>query len=117
MATRAVELLKELYGTDKRIEMEKEVAKRFDRINREYFNNELSGKYQIRFGKPMKGAYGRALAKKKIIFLSIAQFRQSGWEEIEKTLKHEMVHCWLYEKGRAWGHNREFKAKLKEIGG
>jgi len=107
--------LGELRGPDKNIEMEKEAKERFDKINQQYFNNRLRKRYQIIFSKRMKKVLGRAFPKKKVILLSTAKLKESGWEEVEKTLKHEMIHCWLYERGRPWGHNREFKAKLREI--
>lgn len=115
LATRAVEMLGKLRGPDKRIEMEKEAKERFDKINQQYFNNRLRKRYQIIFSKRMKKVLGRAFPKKKVILLSTAKLKESGWEEVEKTLKHEMIHCWLYERGRPWGHNREFKTKLREI--
>ena len=115
LAIRAVEMLKELRGPDKRIEMEKQAKERFDKINQQYFDHGLTKKYQIIFSKRMKTTDGRALPTKKTILLSMRQLRESGWEEVEKTLKHEMVHCWLHENRSPWGHNRAFKAKLREL--
>jgi len=115
LAIKAVEMLKELHGPDKRIELQKEAEERFKRINQQYFNNELRRKYQIIFSRRMKTTYGRVSLEKKIIYLSINALKEKGWQELEKTLKHEMVHCWLYEKGKSWGHNKEFKTKLRVI--
>ena len=116
LAMKAVEMLKELRGGDNFIEMlQREANETFDRFNQQYFNGELKQKYRIVFSKQMKTTQGTALPQKKIIFLSMAGIDRSGWEGVEATLKHEMVHCWLYERGKPWGHSREFKAKLKEI--
>jgi len=116
LAIRAVEMLKELRGRDNFILMlQREVSKTFARFNQQYFNSELKQKYEIVFSKRMKSTHGTALPQKKTIFLSMLRLEGSSWKEVEETLKHEMVHCWLYEKGSNWGHSPEFKAKLKEI--
>ena len=115
LAIKAVEMLKKLHGPDKRIEMQKEANEIFNRFNQQYFNNELRRKYQIIFSRRMKTTYGRVSLEKKIIYLSINALKEKGWLELGKTLKHEMVHCWLYEKGKSWGHNKEFKTKLRAI--
>ena len=118
LAIKAVEMLKELCGRDNFIRMlQREADETFDRFNRRYFNGELKQKYEIVFSKQMKSTQGTALPQKKIIFLSMVELNLSGWKGAEETLKHEMIHCWLYEKQKPWGHNREFKAKLKEITG
>lgn len=116
LAMKAVEMLKELRGGDNFIEvLQGEARETFDRFNKRYFNSELRQKYEIVFSKQMRSTQGTALPQKKIIFLSMAEIEKSDWGVVEETLKHEMVHCWLYEKGKAWGHNREFKARLREI--
>lgn len=117
LAIKAVEMLKELYGPNNLIHIQREAKERFNEINQKYFNNELRRKYQITFSKNMRKTYGRAFPEKKAIYLSLKHLREKGWEEVEQTLKHEMVHCWLYEKGRPLGHGREFNIKLKEVQG
>jgi len=116
LAIKAVEMLKKLSSPDRFTEiLQREARETFDRINQQCFGGELKGKYQIIFSKQMKTTKGTALPQKKTIFLSMAGLGESGWKGAEETLKHEMVHCWLYEKHRPWGHNREFKSKLKTI--
>ena len=116
LAMKAVEMLKELRGGNNFIEMlQREAKETFDRVNQQYFNGKLRQKYEIVFSRQMKTTQGTALPHKKIIFLSMVGLDQSGWKGVEETLKHEMIHCWLYEEGRPWGHSPEFKAKLKEI--
>ncbi len=116
LAIRAIQMLKQLHQGDTFKEMlQREANAAFDRINQQSFNAELSRGYEVTFTRRMKTTEGTALPEKKKIFLSMTELGKSGWSETEETLKHEMVHCWLYEKGRPWGHNREFKAKLNAI--
>lgn len=35
---------------------------------------------------------------------------------IRDTLGHEMIHYWLWERGRPYGHTAEFHAKMREMG-
>ena len=35
---------------------------------------------------------------------------------IRDTLGHEMIHYWLWERKRPYGHTQEFHDKMKEIG-
>lgn len=116
LAMKAVEMLKDLRRGNNFTEMIQEEAREtFDRVNQECFNGELRQKYKIVFSKQMRSTQGTALPQKKIIFLSLAEISRSGWKGVEEALKHEMVHCWLYERRRPWGHNQEFKVKVKEI--
>jgi hypothetical protein len=39
-----------------------------------------------------------------------------GWEEVTKTLLHEMVHQWQVESGHSPDHGVEFRRKAREIG-
>lgn len=83
--------------------LQREARETFDRVNQQRFNGELRRKYEIVFSKRMKTTQGTASPQKKIIFLSMAEIEKSDWEAVEKTLKHEMVHCWLYKKPETLG--------------
>jgi hypothetical protein len=39
-----------------------------------------------------------------------------GWDEVEQTLLHEMVHQWQGEQGLSVDHGPSFKAKAVEVG-
>jgi hypothetical protein len=39
-----------------------------------------------------------------------------GWDEVERTLLHEMVHQWQVEQGLPPDHGRAFRRKAQELG-
>ena len=41
---------------------------------------------------------------------------RDGWDEVEHTLLHEMVHQWQAEKGLPVDHGSTFRAKAREVG-
>ena len=91
------------------------IKKRFDWLNERYFGNELKRNYRIELSGRMKRLYGIAIPSKQVIRLAFSFLKSGDWEGLDRTLKHEMVHCWLYQRGRPWGHTKEFKSKLKEV--
>jgi len=50
------------------------------------------------------------------IVISRLHLRQHGWEAVERTLLHEMVHQWQAETGRPLDHGAEFRRKAREVG-
>lgn len=50
------------------------------------------------------------------IVISRLHLRQHGWEAVERTLLHEMVHQWQAESGRPLDHGAEFRRKAREVG-
>lgn len=116
LALRAIEMLKEIEGdNNKRNRAESIIKKRFNWLNRELFEGELKGNYRIELNKRIKSTLGRAIPSKKSICLKASFFETGNWERLDNTLIHEMLHCWLYEKGRKWGHTNEFKTKLNKL--
>lgn len=115
LASRAMIMLKELRGEDKTKKIVKKIKKRFDKLNTTYFNRQLEGNYQIQLSRRMRTAKAAALPEKKVIRLSISYLEKLEDEELDELLKHEMLHCYLYEKHRAWGHTKEFKKLLKQM--
>lgn len=112
LASRAMTMLKELRGEDKTSKIVKKIKKRFDKLSATFFNSQLEGNYQIQLSRRMRTAKAVALPQKKVIRLSISYLEKTKGKELEEILKHEMLHCYLYEKHRAWGHTKEFKNYL-----
>jgi hypothetical protein len=50
------------------------------------------------------------------IGLSRRHLRRDGWDEVTKTLLHEMVHQWQVESGLPLDHGAEFRRKAREVG-
>lgn len=115
LASRAMILLKELRGEDKTKKIVEEIKKRFDKLNTIYFNSQLEGNYQIQLSRRMRRTKAAALPEKKVIRLSISYLEKTKDKELDEILAHEMLHCYLYEKHRSWGHTKEFKKLLKQM--
>lgn len=119
LAARAIEMLRELGGMEK--QSKERLREVFNRVNDECFGNQIKGRYEFQLSRKMKGTRASVLPDRGLIRFSCSHLLGNDDSEpvepIEATLKHEMVHLWLYERGRPWGHTKEFKAKLKAIGG
>ncbi len=50
------------------------------------------------------------------IAISRRHIRRDGWDRVEETLLHEMVHQWQAETGRPVDHGAEFRRKAREVG-
>ena len=50
------------------------------------------------------------------IAISRRHLRRDGWDEVFKTLLHEMVHQWQDESGLAIDHGPTFRRKAREVG-
>ena len=50
------------------------------------------------------------------ITISRRHIENDGWEEVEHTLLHEMVHQWQVESGLEMDHGPMFRRRAKEVG-
>jgi hypothetical protein len=89
------------------------------RLNREHFAGRLeeipfrlSGRMRSRLGE--LAVDGRCGARE--IALSRRHIRRDPWEEVERTLLHEMVHQWQAEEGLPVDHGVIFRRKAREVG-
>lgn len=115
LATKAIEMLRELCGMEK--QSKERLREVFNRVNNKCFSNQIKGRYEFQLSTRMKTTRASVLPDRGLIRFSRSHLLSGDDEPIEATLKHEMVHLWLYERGRLWGHTKEFKAKLKAIRG
>ena len=116
LAINALEMLGELHllrGPSSHA-VEKRLKASFDHLNRFYFDNELKS-VTFRLSKRMSSTYGHISPKKRLITISAPYMEKVDWKTLQKTLIHEMIHLWLYQKKKPWGHTKEFKNKLKSI--
>ncbi len=73
----------------------------------------LSGRMRSRLGElAVDLRSGRPLE----IALSRRHLLRHGWEEVEHTMLHEMVHQWQAESGLPVDHGAGFRAKAREVG-
>jgi hypothetical protein len=71
----------------------------------------LSGRMRTRLGQLSMSRDGRPAE----ITIS-RQHLSHGWDEVEHTLLHEMVHLWQCSDGHAVDHGPQFRAKAREVG-
>lgn len=98
----------------------RELARRHLHLNHEHFGGEL-GKVAFRVSWKMKTRLGELLLDPRTdapceISISRRHLLRDGWEEVERTLLHEMVHQWQAEKGYPVDHGSRFRAKAAEVG-
>jgi hypothetical protein len=51
-----------------------------------------------------------------VIAMSGRHLARDGWDEVERTLLHEMVHQWQVETGQRPDHGPAFRRKAREVG-
>ncbi|MBI4501440.1 MAG: SprT-like domain-containing protein [Gemmatimonadetes bacterium] len=90
------------------------------RLNRAHFGGalsqisfRLSGRMRSRLGELVLDD-GRGQARE--IAISRRHIRRDGWEEVEQTLLHEMVHQWQAEGGLPVDHGASFRNKARQVG-
>lgn len=87
----------------------------FHVLNQVYFQGEIPP-LPIVWNQRLRSTAGRFCAPPPVIQVGV-RYHQRHPAELEDTLKHEMVHAWLFARRRPFGHTSEFRAKLAEIGG
>lgn len=73
----------------------------------------ISDRMEIRLGELAVDASSNAPLE---IAVSRKHIEQDGWDEVEHTVLHEMVHQWQVESGMEPDHGREFRRKAREVG-
>jgi len=112
LAVKAILMLKQI--EKERTNKLELIQETFDKLNKTYFEDALRG-YNIQLSKRLKRNLGIAYPKKKLIRLSLYQLEKRNWQNLEDTLKHEMLHCFLYKRGYPMGHSLKFKTMLRKI--
>ena len=91
-----------------------------DALNRKHFHGRLatipirlSGRMRTRLGEI---AVDLRTGRPDTIAISRRHLRAHGWDEVEQTLLHEMVHQWQAETGAPLDHGPAFRAKAREVG-
>lgn len=90
------------------------------RLNADRFDRALRS-IPIRLSSLMRTRLGELRAERHTgkaieIVISRLHLRRHGWEAVERTLLHEMVHQWQAETGRPLDHGAEFRRKAREVG-
>ena len=90
------------------------------RFNAEHFAGAL-GDIPIRLSSRMRVRLGEVsvdLRTGRPIEIAISRLHavRHGWDEVEHTMLHEMVHQWQAESGLSVDHGPTFRAKAREVG-
>lgn len=80
-----------------------------------YSRKEQLSQYKIILRDLGQRTYGRVYLHDKLIILS-EKTHEGREESMINTLKHELIHAYLYEQGKSHGHNKEFWTLMKSIG-
>ncbi|HXW51278.1 MAG TPA: SprT-like domain-containing protein [Candidatus Acidoferrales bacterium] len=86
----------------------------FARLNAQYFGGVLRA-HRILYNRRLTSVAGRIAYRARTIELSTPLLAQHP-DHLERTLLHEMVHAWLFERGLPNGHGSHFRRKMREVG-
>ncbi len=97
-----------------------DLARAHERLNQLHFEGRLpeipfrlSGRMKSRLGElSVDPRTGQAME----IGISRAHLRHDSWEEVERTVLHEMVHQWQVDCGLPLTHGSDFRKKAREVG-
>ena len=112
LAVKAIVMLKEI--EKKRADKARLIQKAFDKLNKTRFEGILTD-YRIELTGRLKRFLAVAYPKRKLIRISLHYLEKGDWQNLEDILKHEMLHCFLYERGYPTDHSLKFKTMLRKI--
>ena len=105
-------MLKEI--EKKRVDKAQLIQKALDKLNRAYFEGALTD-YRIELTGRLKRFLAVVYPKRKLIRISLHYLEKGDWQNLEDILKHEMLHCFLYERRYPMGYSLKFKTMLRKI--
>ena len=96
----------------------------FERINRQHFDGFLEAPV-LKWNSRLRSSGGRFTPGSRMFpterrptieVASYLQEEKNGLFLVADTLAHEMIHYWLWERRRPYGHTDEFWAKMTQMG-
>ena len=97
----------------------------FDQINHAHFEGFLDP-LNLSWNPRLRSSAGRfipisrrLISEGELPTIEVATYLQSEAQAatlIADTMGHEMIHYWLWERGRPYGHTPEFLAKMQQMG-
>ncbi len=98
----------------------KALADLHSQLNQQCFDGSLST-VDFRISNRMRRRLGEvtldsSTGSLKEMAISRLHIERDSWEEVRKTVQHEMIHQWQAENGMPVDHGRTFRSKAKEIG-
>ncbi len=98
----------------------RELKRRHQELNVRHFGGGLAG-IAFRISWKMRTRLGELLLDRRTeqpqeISISRRHLLRDGWDEVEGTLLHEMIHQWQAESGHSVDHGKLFRDKAREVG-
>ncbi|HEY2825111.1 MAG TPA: SprT-like domain-containing protein [Gemmatimonadales bacterium] len=97
----------------------RELERRHRLLNDERFAGSL-GRIRFRISSRMRTRLGEVtldpVSHRPLEIAISRRHLRDGWEEVERTLLHEMVHQWQGEEGLVVDHGSNFRRKAREVG-
>jgi hypothetical protein len=88
-------------------------------LNARFFAGEL-GRIRFRISRQMRRKLGELTVDRRDrpveIAISMRHLRHDGWDEVQHTMLHEMVHQWQGERGLPVDHGATFRQKARSVG-
>ncbi|MCC7441938.1 MAG: SprT-like domain-containing protein [Bdellovibrionales bacterium] len=98
----------------------------FQEVNREWFGGMLAAplfrwnsRLRSSAGRFHPGTRGFTVRRKQLPLIEVATYlleEEKAFELVRDTVAHEMIHYWLWLRGRPYGHTGEFLKKMREMG-
>ncbi|MBC7397374.1 MAG: SprT-like domain-containing protein [Bdellovibrionales bacterium] len=95
-----------------------DLVRMFSEWNLKEFGGELRVP-EIRWNSRLKTSAGRFIPDPEGVIIEIAAYlegQDEGESIIRDTLGHEMIHYWLWQNQKPYGHTAEFREKMEAIG-
>jgi SprT-like protein len=96
----------------------------FDDLNQKHFDGFLDAPL-LGWNSRLRSSAGRFIPGSRRFFrlkpakIEVASYliqEHDGKRHIVDTIAHEMIHYWLWVRGRPYGHTEEFYRKMKQVG-
>ncbi len=105
-------------------DLERLLNARWRQLARRHFPGEAIPPHRIEFSKLITASWAIIYYRRHLVRLSPYLFlleegalaRDTHWEEFDATLKHELVHAYLYARDGEVGHPPEFQGYLQRVG-
>lgn len=105
-----------LYGEEREEAITEGRGRLGDYTHRFGFHRRVAS-YALAFSNLMTSSSGRCYFRERRIVLSGLFFAKYGWEGMDQTLRHEMVHATLFEEGKPHNHaSPYFRAYAQRVG-
>jgi len=95
------------------------LSRRHRTLNLQHFDGTLA-RIRFRISRRMRRRLGELTLdgndRPMEIAVALRHIERDGWDEVDHTLLHEMIHQWQAETGRPVDHGTTFRRKARDVG-